>query len=134
MSLGSLVAKFAVLGAAGYFISTSAEDVIGGITQSAGVVIARSDMKTFHHKFSEFYTVNGRYPTPPLELEYFIKEEFDTSIEETIIDPWGSEYLFFGNEVEIRCIGADQEIFSADDLTTPYPSNRKPPSFIQRRR
>ncbi len=133
MSAASLVAKFAVLGSVGYFVATSAEDMIVGLTQSAGVVIARSDMKMFHDKFSEFYTSNGRYPTPPLELQFFLKDEFDTPPEETVKDPWGSDYLFFGQEVEIRCLGADKELFSNDDLTTAYPPSRNPPKMLQRR-
>ncbi|MDP8245589.1 MAG: type II secretion system protein GspG [Candidatus Hinthialibacter antarcticus] len=134
MTLGSLVAKFAVIGAVGYMATASAEDFIGGLTQSTGVVVARADMKSFHQKFSEFYTTNGRYPTPPQELHFFIKEEYDTPPEETIKDPWGAEYLFLGPEVEIRCLGADQKLFSNDDLTTPYPPNRNPPVLIQPRR
>lgn len=124
MNLTSLVIKVAAISVAGYFIATSAEDLIAGVTDSVSVTTAKSDMKLFHTKFSEFYTMNGRYPNPGAELMRFLEEEFDTPLRVTIKDPWGIEYLFFGQLVEIRCCGPDKKVLTRDDLLTNYPPNR----------
>ena len=90
------------------------------------ITAARADMKTFHNKFSEYYTLSGRYPNTA-ELHRMLNEEFDTPLAITLADPWGAEYLFLGREVEIRCCGPDKKVLTRDDLTTPYPDNRTRP-------
>lgn len=127
MSLATLATKIAVVGTVGYFVTTSAEDLLAGIGDSVSVTAARADMKTFHNKFSEYYTLSGRYPNSPQELHRMLKEEFDTAVEITMTDPWGANYIFLGPEVEIRCCGPDKKALTRDDLTTPYPDNRTRP-------
>ncbi len=127
MNLASLVVKLLVVAGVGYVAVSSAEDLLAGITDSVSVTSAQADMKTFHNKFSEHYTLYGRYPNPGQELRGFLIQEFDTPIQVTIKDPWNSEYLFLGPEVEIRCCGPDKQQMTRDDLITEYPQNRNRP-------
>ena len=122
----SMIAKLLVLGGILYGTSLVAEDILAGVTDSMRVRRAHLEMQTFHRKFAEYYTFNGRYPTP-IELPNYLSQQYETPFEEVILDPWRSQYLLLGPQVEIRCCGPDKEVMTRDDLAIEYPPNRTKP-------
>ena len=122
----STIVKLAVLGGILYGTSLVAEDILAGVSDSMRVRRAHLEMQIIHRKFTEFYTFNGRYPNPP-EMPKFFSEHFETPIEEAAVDPWKTDYLLLGPQVEVRCCGPDKTVMTRDDLAIEYPPNRTKP-------
>lgn len=125
MSLISLLTKLGTVGAIATISYGTIEDVVKGTLDSVSVNAAWSDMRNLHGKMMEFYSTNNRYPQTKFELDNFMKNEFDTDLEDVYTDPWQTKYNFLVPKYEIHSSGPDTTPRTKDDLGIDYPKNVK---------
>lgn len=127
MSMISLLAKAGTAGALITFSYSTVDDVVKGMLDSVSVNAAWSEMRMIHGKMAEYYAANNRYPRNQIEMDQYMKNEFDSDLTIVYTDPWDTKYNFLTPKYEIQSNGPDVKPRTKDDLGIDYPNHVKKP-------